>query len=332
MSKHIFIQGDSAKVKLNQKVQLILTSPPYPMIEMWDECFSQLNPLIRERLDAIDGKTAWLLMTNLVNQVLTNCSNSLDDGGFLIVNIGDATRTVGDFKIYPTQSLIDYHCIFNLNLDKLPSILWCKPSNKPNKYMGSGMLPAGAYVTHEHEHVLIYRKGRRKFQDKSLRSKSAFFWEERNKWFSELWDIKGAAQKLEGARERSAVYPYELAYRLIAMYSCEGDTVLDPYVGLGTTQLAAMGLKRDSIGIDIEGSLIEYTKGRLENGRDFCNDFTRRRLERHVQFVKDRTEAGKPFKHYNDLHDFPVMTSQETKLHLEEIYNLEWKDNHLLAI
>lgn len=140
----------------------------------------------------------------------------------------------------------------------LPDIHWRKQSNAPNKFMGSGMFPAGAYVTYEHEYILVFRKGgKRVFKgaEKALRQKSAFFWEERNVWFSDLWDIKGTSQIITAAkasRDRSAAFPFEIPYRLINMYSAEGDTVLDPFAGLGTTTLAAIASNRNSLGVEID--------------------------------------------------------------------------------
>src|SRR5690606_1592163 len=137
-----------------------------------------------------------------------------------------------------------------LGFANMPNILWRKQTNAPNKFMGSGMLPAGAYVTLEHEWILVFRKaGKRTFRseaEKKLRRESAFFWEERNTWFSDLWDLKGVKQKItnSGSRDRSAAYPFELPYRLINMYSVKGDIVLDPFLGTGTTALAAMATER----------------------------------------------------------------------------------------
>ena len=130
--------------------------------------------------------------------------------------------------------------------------------------MGSGMLPAGAYVTLEHEYVLIFRKDtKREFSsdaEKSARMRSAFFWEERNKWFSDVWDFKGTVQGLNHCdlRSRSAAYPLELAYRLINMYSLYEDTVLDPFLGTGTTTLASIACGRNSIGFEIDRAFSSF--------------------------------------------------------------------------
>ena len=169
---HKFIHSNSTEIENIGPVSLILTSPPYPMIEMWDEAFSKQNPKIKDALDNKDGVAAWLLMTEIVNKVLTVSCENLLPGGFLVVNIGDATRSINsEFALYGTSSLIDVHCVNTLNLTKLPKIIWSKPSNKATKYMGSGMLPSGAYVSHEHEDILIYRKGgKQKFNEKQART------------------------------------------------------------------------------------------------------------------------------------------------------------------
>jgi DNA modification methylase len=91
--------------------------------------------------------------------------------------------------------------MLKLGFTNLPNILWRKQTNAPNKFMGSGMMPPGAYVTLEHEHILIFRNGgKRQFnsqKEKTNRRQSAFFWEERNQWFSDVWmDLKGARQKI----------------------------------------------------------------------------------------------------------------------------------------
>ncbi|MFW6335242.1 MAG: DNA methyltransferase, partial [Desulfosalsimonas sp.] len=109
----------------------------------------------------------------------------------MCVNIGDAVRKLGDsFSLYPNHSEI-IRAFLSRGLTPLPAIIWRKQTNAPNKFMGSGMLPAGAYVTLEHEYVLIFRKGaKRQFAtpaQKLNRKKSAIFWEERNQWYSDVW-------------------------------------------------------------------------------------------------------------------------------------------------
>jgi len=205
----------------------------------------------------------------------------------------------------------------------LPDVLWRKQTNAPNKFMGSGMLPAGAYVTYEHEYILIFRKGsKRQFpteKDKATRRASAYFWEERNIWFSDIWtDLKGANQGLcdQSARTRSGAYPFELAFRLICMYSLYGDVVFDPFLGTGTTTAAAIAACRDSLGVEYHNELYPAISESVSNAvREGANRI-RARLSSHRSFVKERVEAGYKFKYFNSVHQFPVTTQQELDLAL----------------
>ena len=196
----------------SESVDLVVTSPPYPMIDLWDKMFSSQNPEIQRALASNNGKKAYALMHEILDSVWDEAFRVLKNGRFACINIGDATRKVGDdFCLYPNHARI-LNYLLNLGFSVLPDILWRKQANTPNKFMGSGMLPAGAYVTLEHEYILILRKGsKREFKtedEKENRRESALFWEERNIWYSDVWtDIKGREQKLPTAmprlRERS---------------------------------------------------------------------------------------------------------------------------------
>ncbi|TFF88528.1 MAG: site-specific DNA-methyltransferase, partial [Promethearchaeota archaeon] len=185
----------------SSSIELIITSPPYPMIEMWDTLFSSLNGKIKSALEQNEGRKAFNLMHKELNKVWKECERVLEPGGIICINIGNATRKIENtFQLYPNHVKVTE--FFHTNgLISLPNILWRKPTNSPTKFLGSGMLPPNAYVTLEHEYILIFRKGikKRKFKPKSEdRYNSAFFWEERNKWFSDIWmDIKGVAQYLD---------------------------------------------------------------------------------------------------------------------------------------
>ncbi len=305
---------------------LVLTSPPYPMIQMWDDLFSRLNPEIKTALGADDGQTAFELMHAELDRVWWNAYAALRPGGWLIVNVGDATRSIADnFRLYSNHARILHACL-RTGFHTLPNILWRKQTNAPNKFMGSGMLPAGAYVTLEHEYILVFRKeGKRTFKspgDKLHRMQSALFWEERNSWYSDVWqDIKGARQNLvdDVSRARSAAFPLEFAHRLVSMFSLQGDVVLDPFAGTGTTMIAAMGSGRNSIGMEIDPHFANVMEQALIHDPSPANAVNRRRLEAHNEFVKARLAMGHGFKHVNVPYSFPVMTRQETELALTEI-------------
>ena len=197
--------------------------------------------------------------------------------------------------------------------------------------MGSGMMPPSAYVTLEHEWILFFRKnGRRTFEtehEKSNRLASAYFWEERNVWFSDLWQLRGTTQHISLSsthRSRSGAFPFELPYRLINMYSVKGDTVLDPFLGTGTTILAAMASERNSIGVEVDHSLQKLIQSQISNEKVLAlNRYTNQRLEEHKRFVRN---FNKPLKHFNANHDFEVVTRQERQLRLRFIESLQTRD------
>ena len=190
------------------------------------------------------------------------------------------------------------------------------------------MLPAGAYVTLEHEYILIFRKGaKREFaaaSEKSSRMRSAFFWEERNRWFSDIWDFKGVSQELNnpGLRKRSAAYPLELAYRLVNMYSLYEDTVLDPFLGTGTTMLASITCARNSIGFEIDKAFSPVVINRKDAIPALAGALLTARISSHKEFVASYTKSKGPMKYVNRPHGFTVVTKQETEIQLYKVKNV----------
>jgi len=314
-------------------IDLMITSPPYPMIEMWDEIFAKQNPVIGDALTNEEGNRAFELMNKELDKVWKEVYRVLKDGGFACINIGDATRKIGEeFKLYPNHSRILQDCL-KLGFSSLPEILWRKQTNAPNKFMGSGMLPAGAYITLEHEFILILRKGKKrgfnKEEDKLRRQKSAYFWEERNIWFSDVWEgLKGIRQNDldEKIRKRSGAYPFELAYRLINMFSLREDTVLDPFLGTGTTTVAAIATGRNSIGIEIDPNFKEHLFSRFKNVVDFSNQLVENRIVNHLRFVQERIMTKGGLGYISKVYGFPVMTSQETEIAFDELNKIVKKD------
>ena len=338
-TKHqIFYHNSKNMEELSsESIDFVITSPPYPMIEMWDGVFSNLNSKVAEALEENQGPKAFELMHKEIDPIWNEVFRVLKPGGIASINIGDAVRSLGKkFNLYPNHSRILNSCI-DIGFGFLPEILWRKPTNAPNKFMGSGMLPPGAYVTLEHEFILILRKGRkREFKsenEKRLRRESAYFWEERNTWFSDQWDIKGVAQKLNGGtRVRSAAFPFELAYRLINMFSVKNDMVLDPFLGTGTTTLAAMSSGRNSIGYELESSFEQLIFQRVENIVGFANEFIGNRLQKHKDFVKRRLAQDKPLKYINKAYNFPVITKQEENLFISKLKTVELKETNLFEV
>ena len=322
-TSHQIIFSDSKQMDAVPSVSadLLVTSPPYPMIEMWDKQFAAQDHEIRQSLQQHDGWRAFELMHQQLNPVWQESFRILKPGGIACVNIGDATRTInGNFMLFPNHSRI-LAALTEVGFRPLTLILWRKQTNAPNKFMGSGMLPPGAYVTLEHEYILIVRKGtKREFKtegDKQLRRSSAYFWEERNVWFSDIWmDLKGARQSLISAaeRKRSAAFPFELPYRLINMFSVKGDTVLDPFWGTGTTTWAAVAAARNSVGFELDPGFNDLHHSNLDNILQMSNDRIQTRINDHVIFVTERQKANKALKYMNRHYQLPVVTRQETEL------------------
>lgn len=333
---HKIICGDSRQMVdlKNETIDLVVTSPPYPMIAMWDELFINLNEQIATHIDN-DGNKAFELMHIELDKTWTELKRVMKPGGIVCINVGDATRKVGDiFSVYPNHSRITMR-MMELGFEPLPEIIWHKQTNAPNKFMGSGMLPAGAYVTLEHEYILIFRKtGKRDFKgtDKEVRHKSAYFWEERNEWFSDIWDFKGERQKIKSeARGRSAAFPCELPKRLILMYSLLGDNVLDPFFGTGTTTKAAMIFGRNSIGYEISPEMINSSIDDIIETASQYPVADTSRIEKHMEFIKNRENAGKDIKHLNHVYDMPVMTAQEKNMTLFRLEKIECKEEEILV-
>ena len=336
-TSHRVLYGDarSAMAEMSPStVDLVVTSPPYPMIGMWDETFSQRDGRVGEHIGDGDGDGAFELMHGQLDEVWKEVYRLLRPGGIACINVGDATRKIGgSFRVFPNHARVLTSCL-GLGFEVLPEIIWRKQSNKPTKFMGSGMLPGAAYVTQEHEYVLILRKGRRRPlgtpRQRLERQRSAFFWEERNLWFCDVWEgLQGDRQRLgvDDARSRSAAFPFELGYRLVSMFSAQGGLVLDPFLGTGTTAVAAMAAGRDSIGIELDPRLSGLLEERMTDVVDFSNAFNERRISNHRAFVERMRREGRELGHVNERYGFPVMTGQETLLRIPLLKRVVKRDN-----
>jgi DNA modification methylase len=338
---HKIYYKDSKKMGVipSSSVHLAVTSPPYPMIAMWDDMFVHQDNKILKALNTSDGLKAFELMHKLLDQVWQELYRVLINGGIACINIGDATRTVGDnFMLYTNHSRI-LSSLIKAGFSALPLILWRKPTNAPNKFMGSGMLPGGAYVTLEHEYILIVRKGsKREFksaQEKQTRRESALFWEERNNWFSDVWlGLIGTQQKLKknATRLRSGAFPFELAYRLVNMYSAKGDTVVDPFLGTGTTMRTAMAAGRNSIGFEIETGFEEIIDANKDKITASSNDRIQQRMHDHLAYLDSRKGEKGKFKYLNRHYKFPVMTRQETELFINPLKSITPTDKQTMEV
>jgi len=237
------LHGDARRLDgiAESSVDLVLTSPPYPMIPQWDEQFRAL------------GATSHAAMLAVLADAWRACHRVLVPGGLLAVVVGDALRRGEEgFRLWPNHAatLLDAE---RVGFRPLPYVLWKKPTNRPNAYLGSGFLPPNAYVTLDCEFVLLLRKGdlRRFPRHDPRREASRFTRPQRDRWFSQVWeDVRGAPQR--GPAGRTGAFPAALAERVVRMFSVVGDTVLDPFAGTGTTLWAAAGLGREAIGVELD--------------------------------------------------------------------------------
>lgn len=310
---HVGDAGDLAAVA-DDSVHLVVTSPPYPMIEMWDDLFADASDAVAAALDAGEGRSAFRAMHEHLATVWEEVARVLVPGGIACVNVGDATRKIGgSFRLFPNHARV-IEWFTGHGFQALPDVLWRKPSNRATKFMGSGMVPPNAYASLEHEYILPFRKGssRRSFEPGlDRRYESAYFWEERNRWFSDVWEgVRGVGQSLgnDDLRERSAAFPLAIPYRLINMFSVYGDTVLDPFWGTGTTSVAAMLSGRSSVGYELEPEFTTVFGERLSGLPERSRRVVGERLDDHREFVAETdTELRYDATHY----DFPVVTKQE---------------------
>src|SRR3989475_3370115 len=254
------IIGDSRRMRelADTSVHLVVTSPPYPMVSIWDDFFRD------------ESAQSYDQMHDCLNKTWKEVKRVLVPGGIACVNIGDATRTKdGVFHLYPNHSRV-IESFEQLGLVTLPYVLWKKPTTKPRykgkgAFLGSGFLPPNAYVTLDMEYILIFRKGSpRSFPPKDPRRyDSKFTKKERDEWFSQVWKVPGARQDIDGLERRVAAFPEEIPRRLIKMFSILGDTVLDPFLGSGTSLKVTMDLDRKFVGYEKIPQLTEIVKRRV---------------------------------------------------------------------
>ncbi len=263
---HILINGDSRNMSQiqNESVGFIVTSPPY-----W-----QLKDYGTDR--QIGFNQSYEDYINHLNLVWSECYRILQPGCRLCINIGDQfarTAYYGRYKIVPIHSEIIRFCE-TVGFDYMGTIIWQKQTTMHTtggqRVMGSYPYPRGGIVKVDYENILLFKKqGKALSVDKSAREASKLTDEEWNTYFSSHWNFPGAKQA-----EHIAVFPEELPKRLIKMYSFVGDTVCDPFMGSGTTALAAMKLERNSVGYEINREFRRYYHEKLtKNGNDSHFEF-----------------------------------------------------------
>jgi len=276
MSSHTIIIGDSRKMDAvdDESVHLIVTSPPYWQLKDYGS---------KQQIGYNDSYQDYI---NNLNLVWNECYRVLHKGCRLCVNIGDQfARSVyyGRYKIIPIRTEIIKFCE-TIVFDYMGAIIWQKVTTCNTTggatIMGSFPYPRNGIVKLDYEFILIFKKlGKPLKVSKQIKEESKLSKEEWNQYFYGHWNFSGEKQN-----QHLAPFPEELPKRLTKMFSFVGDTILDPFLGSGTTCLAALNLSRNSIGYEINPEYQETIKKRLqENVSVFEKDS-------QVSIIKQRLE------------------------------------------
>ena len=258
------IIGDSRKMieVKDQSAQLIVTSPPYWSIKNYD---------IKSQIGY--GQTLHEYLKDLY-RVWKESYRILEPGRRLVINIGDQfARSIvyGRYKIIPLHAEIIAQCE-DIGFDYMGSIIWQKKTTMNTtggaNVMGSYPYPPNGMVEIDYEHILIFKKpGKSKRVSKEIKEKSKLSKEEWKEYFYGHWYFGGARQI-----DHQAMFPEELPKRLIKMFTFVGETVLDPFLGSGTTAKVALELDRNAIGYEINEDFLKVIKNKVRiNGLDMLN-------------------------------------------------------------
>ena len=259
VTEHWLQLGDARELDwiADESVHLVVTSPPYWTLKKYEDHPAQLGDV-----------TSYETFQDELDKVWRHCFRALVPGGRLVCVVGDVCiarrRNQGRHMVVPLHADISVRCR-RIGLDYLTPILWHKIANASyeiengSSFLGKPYEP-NAIIKNDVEYILMLRKpgGYRKPTEEQRR-RSKLSKEEHAKWFRAMWtDVAGAS-----TREHPAPFPVELAYRLVRMFSFVGDTVLDPFVGTGTTMIAAVRAERNSIGSEILPNYLRMAEARL---------------------------------------------------------------------
>ena len=255
-TRHKIIRDNSrCMIELQDKsVHLVITSPPYWQLKDYGTS------------NQIGFNDTYENYINNLNLVWKECYRVLDNGCRLCINIGDQfARSVyyGRYKVIPIRTEIIKFCE-RIGFDYMGAIIWQKKTTTNTtggaSIMGSFPFPRNGILAIDYEFILLFKKlGMPKRPDKNTKEQSRLTKEEWKEYFSGHWNFGGVKQ--DG---HIAMFPEELPKRLIKMFSFVGDIILDPFLGSGTTSLAAKNLNRNSVGYEINHEFIPYIKQKLQ--------------------------------------------------------------------
>ena len=265
-TNHKIIVGDAQNMMelYDESVHLVVTSPPYWQIKDYGSNKQiGFNQTYEEYIHSL-------------NNVWRECFRVLQPGCRMVVNIGDQfTRAVtyGRYKIIPIREEI-IRFAESIGFDYMGAIIWQKKTTMNTtggaSVMGSYPYPRNGIIEIDYEFILMFKKLGKTSNDISVETKEAskLTNEEWRKYFTGHWNFSGAKQN-----EHVAMFPNELPRRIIKMFSFKGETILDPFVGSGTTSKVAMELDRNSVGYEINKEFLTIIKTKIGlNIKNFLNN------------------------------------------------------------
>jgi DNA modification methylase len=278
---HRLVQGDARNLSFieDESIHLVVTSPPYWTLKKYRNHEDQLG----------DVKDYEKFLREL-DKVWEHCYRALVPGGRLICVVGDVClsrrKNDGRHTVVPLHASIQEHCR-KIGYDNLAPIIWYKIANAVFEVSGNGggflgkPYEPNAVIKNDVEFILMQRKpgGYRK-PTVATRVLSVISDENHKQWFQSIWSgVNGAS-----TRNHPAPYPEELAERLIRMFSFVGDTVLDPFLGTGTTTVAAAKWGRNSIGVEVDPNYFEMAEKRIrqETASLFSNVDIKTEIKRKI--------------------------------------------------
>ncbi len=280
MTNHKIYFGDSRALnKIEDKsVQLIITSPPYWQLKDYGSN------------NQIGFNNSYEEYINNLNLVWMECERILSEGCRLCINIGDQfARSVyyGRYKVVPIRTEIIRFCEA-LKMDYMGAIIWQKETTMNTSgggaIMGSFPYPRNGILKIDYEFILIFKKlGNPPKPTLEQKENSIMTKEEWNQYFSSHWNFSGVKQS-----EHIAMFPEELPKRLIKMFSFFGETIFDPFLGSGTTTLAAKNLGRNSIGYEINKEFESIIKEKLNINQLSLDEDT-------IEFLEDKENNNYSF-------------------------------------
>jgi len=242
-----------------ESVQLVVTSPPYWTLKVYRRSPGQLAFV-----------TDYEEFLSELDKVWKYSFHALAPGGRLVCVVGDVClsrrRNDGRHTVVPLHSSIQERCR-KLGYDNLAPIIWHKITNaayeveRGSSFLGKPYEP-NAVIKNDIEFILMQRRpGGYRSPSVTTRVLSVISADNHQRWFQQIWSgLTGAS-----TRDHPAPFPLELAERLIRMFSFVGDTVLDPFMGTATTNVAAARWGRNSIGFEIDSHYFDYAYRRVSN-------------------------------------------------------------------